>query len=71
MSALIDPGVALYVAAAVAVVVWLGIWAYLWRIDGLARSLRRQLDQRTPSVPDSDVAPVRPERLSSAARSKE
>ena len=37
MNGLIDPGIALYVAAAVAVVVWLGIFAYLWRLDAQAK----------------------------------
>jgi CcmD family protein len=44
---LLDPGIAIYMALAVALVVWLGIFAFLWRLDGQARELRRQLDQRS------------------------
>lgn len=62
MNGLTDPGVALYVAAAVAVVVWLGIFAYLWRIDVRARALRRALDQRQADVAAPAVASRRPER---------
>ena len=43
---LLDPGVAIYTAMAVALVVWLGIFALLWRLDRQARELRRQLEQR-------------------------
>ena len=64
MEGLTDPGMALYVAAAVAVVVWLGIFAYLWRIDTQARALRRRLDERALSAPAAPpAAPVRPERV--------
>jgi CcmD family protein len=64
MQGLTDPGLALYVAAAVAVVVWLGIFAYLWRIDTQARALRRRLDERKLSAPAAPAGtPVRPERV--------
>ena len=43
---LLEPGVAIYVALAVSLVVWIGVFAFLWRIDRQARELRRQLDQR-------------------------
>ena len=43
---LLDPGIAIYTALAVALVVWLGIFALLWRLDRQVRELRRQLDQR-------------------------
>ena len=43
---LLDPGIAIYAALAVALVVWLGIFALLWRLDRQARELRRLLDQR-------------------------
>ena len=43
---LLDPGIAIYAALAVALVVWLGIFTFLWRLDRQARELRRQLDQR-------------------------
>lgn len=66
MNGLTDPAVALYVAAAVAVMVWLGIFAYLWRIDVQARALRRALEQREREGGASQgapAAPVRPERI--------
>jgi CcmD family protein len=40
-----DSGVAIYVSLAVALVVWMGIFAFLWRLDRQARELRRRLDQ--------------------------
>ena len=43
---LLDPGIAIYAALAVALVVWLGIFAFLWRLDRQARELRRRLDPR-------------------------
>jgi len=43
---LLDPGVAIYAALSVALVVWLGIFAFLWRLDRQARELRRQIEQR-------------------------
>jgi CcmD family protein len=43
---LLDPGIAIYAALTVALVVWLGIFTFLWRLDRQARELRRQLDQR-------------------------
>ncbi len=41
---LLDPGIAIYAALAVALVVWVGIFAFLWRIDRQTRELRRRLD---------------------------
>jgi CcmD family protein len=43
---LLDSGIAIYAALAVALVVWAGLFAFLWRLDRQARELRRQLDQR-------------------------
>ena len=43
---LLDPGVAIYAALSVTLVVWLGIFALLWRLDRQARELRRQIEQR-------------------------
>ena len=43
---LLDPGIAIYAALSVALVVWLGIFTFLWRLDRQARELRRRLDQR-------------------------
>ena len=42
---LLDPGFAIYAALVVALVVWIGIFAFLWRIDRQTRELRRRLDQ--------------------------
>ena len=43
---LLDPGIAIYAALSVALVVWLGIFTFLWRLDRQARELRRQIEQR-------------------------
>lgn len=48
MNFLLEPGVAIYVALAVALAVWIGIFLFLWRIDRQARELRRELDQAPP-----------------------
>ncbi|HWQ15555.1 MAG TPA: CcmD family protein [Roseiflexaceae bacterium] len=48
MSFLLEPGVAIYMALAVALAVWLGIFVFLWRIDRVTRELRRRLDQEAP-----------------------
>jgi CcmD family protein len=40
-----DPGVAIYLSLAVALTVWIGIFAFLWRLDQQARELRRRLEQ--------------------------
>ena len=42
---LLEPGFAIYAALAVALVVWLGIFAFLWRVDRQTRELRRRIDQ--------------------------
>lgn len=52
---LLDPGFAIYAALAVALVVWIGIFAFLWRLDGQARELRRKLD----AAPRPEVAAPR------------
>lgn len=44
MNFLLEPGIAIYVAMAVALVAWLGIFALLWRLDRQARELKRRLD---------------------------
>lgn len=41
----LEAGMAIYVAMAVALAVWIGIFVYLWRIDAQARELRRKLDR--------------------------
>jgi hypothetical protein len=45
MNFLLDPAIAIYVALAAALVVWLGVFTFLWRIDQHAQELRRKLDQ--------------------------
>ena len=37
--------VGIYVSLAVALVVWIGIFAFLWRLDRQARELRQRLEQ--------------------------
>ncbi len=39
-------GMALYISLGVALVVWVGIFLYLWRIDALAHELRRRLEDQ-------------------------
>ena len=39
MQVLLDAGVAIYIAMAVALVVWLGVFWYLMRIDAEAKEL--------------------------------
>jgi CcmD family protein len=65
MTGLLDAGVAVYVAMAVALSVWIGIFIYLWRIDAQARALRDELrreQQRAPepAAPRATVTRVRP-----------
>jgi len=51
MTVLLDAGVAIYVAMAAALIVWLGVFAYLWRIDREAQALKRYLQERpTPAA---------------------
>ncbi|HEY1015591.1 MAG TPA: hypothetical protein VGE07_22975 [Herpetosiphonaceae bacterium] len=70
MNGLIDPGVALYVSAAVALLVWAGIFAYLWRIDAQARALAKALERlpEHPAPGAAPAAPLRPERQSPAPK---
>jgi CcmD family protein len=49
MNFLLEPGIAIYVAMSVALVVWIGIFVFLWRIDSAARELRRRLDNAPPA----------------------
>ncbi|MFN8569598.1 MAG: hypothetical protein U0Z44_19195 [Kouleothrix sp.] len=50
---LLDPGIAIYAAMAVALVVWFRDLRLPWRLDRLARELRRKLDQQ----PRAEAAP--------------
>jgi CcmD family protein len=46
---LLDAGFAIYAALAVALVVWIGIFTFLWRLDRQTRELRRRLEQAPPA----------------------
>lgn len=50
-----EPAIAIYVAMAVALAVWAGLFVYLWRLDALARDLRhrveRQPEENAPAAP--------------------
>ena len=62
-----DPALAMYVAAAVALVVMAGFFIYLWRMDAQVRELRRRLDARAgaPAAGQSggESEPLRPQRI--------
>ncbi len=55
MNGMLEASTAIYVALAVALAVWIGIFVYLWRIDAQARELRRQIErlpeEGAPTVP--------------------
>lgn len=56
-----NPALAMYVAAAVALVVVAGFFWYVWSIDRGVADLRRRLSEK--SSPPSEVsAPLRPHR---------
>jgi hypothetical protein len=62
MPAILDnPALAMYVAAAVALVVLLGFFWYLWSIDRNVAELRRRLNERGTAAPPV-VTPLRPRR---------
>ncbi len=65
---LLDPGIAIYTALAVALVVWLGIFAFLWRIDRQARELRRRLDEGPRAEPAAPHATIEARNGSAQAR---
>ena len=54
---LLEAGVAIYVALAVALSVWIGIFVYLWRIDAHARNLRRELDRQQRREQEQSATP--------------
>ncbi len=65
-----NPAIAMYVAAAVALVVMVGFFGYLWRMDRSVRELQRALDAeqtrgrdaaQTPLVVERE--PLRPQRI--------
>ncbi len=66
-----NPAIALYVATAVALVVMIGFFVYLWRMDRSVRELRRTIEERqhdqahgayTP-VGRVESEPLRPQRI--------
>jgi hypothetical protein len=66
-----DPGLAMYVAAAVALVVMIGFFSYLWRLDRGVRALQDMLDQQSNDmrqplgrvVKVGENEPLRPQRI--------
>ena len=67
MSNLLEAGVAIYVAMAVALSVWIGIFVYLWRIDAQAQALKHELERERavsqgerPAAPRATVTRVSP-----------
>ena len=40
-----NEGLAIYVSLTVSLVVWIGIFVFLWRLDRQAREMRRRLEQ--------------------------
>ena len=62
MPAVIDgPALAMYVAAAVALVVVLGLFWYLWSLDRSVAELRRRIEER-PEPAVEVQPPLRPHR---------
>ncbi|MEI8165602.1 MAG: hypothetical protein WCG26_04465 [Chloroflexales bacterium] len=65
MNTFLEAGVAMYIALAVALAVWIGLFIYLWRIDGVARALKQALERETarakverPATPRATVTRV-------------
>jgi|GEM_PF-3496339 len=61
-----NPAVALYIATAVALVVMIGFFVYLWGMDRRVKELRRMLEaQREPRRDISEIQsePRRPQRI--------
>lgn len=66
-----DPAVALYVAAAVALVVMVGFFVYLWGMDRRVRELQRTLEREqgmaaretSPSRGEAGSETLRPQRI--------
>jgi hypothetical protein len=47
MTILLDAGVAIYVAMTTALIVWVGVFLFLLRIDHATQDVARQLNERT------------------------
>ena len=50
MTILLDAGVAIYVAMTTALIVWIGVFFYLLRIDHATQDVARQLNERTTAT---------------------
>lgn len=66
MNFLLEPGLAIYLALAVALVVWIGIFVFLWRLDRRTQELRRRLDQAPPAATPAPRATLEPRAASPA-----
>ncbi|HEX6289695.1 MAG TPA: hypothetical protein VFZ66_10920 [Herpetosiphonaceae bacterium] len=65
-----NPAVAMYVAAAVALVVMIGFFIYLWRMDRHVRELQRALEsgadgsaERVARTRPEAAEPLKPQRI--------
>ncbi len=66
-----NPAIALYVATAVALVVMIGFFIYLWRMDRSVRALQRVIEARQHEQAHTGYAttgrvesePLRPQRI--------
>lgn len=57
-----DPVLGMYVAAAVAVAVVVGLFIYLWAIDRRVNEIRRALSSESATPPQRTAEPLRPRR---------
>jgi CcmD family protein len=67
MSVVLEAGIAVYVALAVALAVWIGIFVYIWRLDGQARELRRKLESQPENRTAAPGATLRTQKTSDEA----
>ena len=59
MTILLDAGVAIYVAMTTALIVWVGVFLFLLRIDHATQDVARQLNERnTPASPAQPRATI-------------
>lgn len=65
-----DPAIALYVVAAVSLIVMIGFFGYIWAMDRRVRELQRALErwpldaaQPDHSQPRHEAEPLRPQRI--------
>lgn len=57
-----NPSIAIYTAMAVALVVWVAIFAYLWRLDGQSQALQRKIEQAPREEVPAPRATLEPRR---------